>query len=699
MKPHKIYKISLLLIILNFFYLNVQAAEDRLEVSSPNGKIIVTVMVKDGVPYYRVMRSGKDVIKPSRLGYVFKDAPPLDKNLKIARSHQESVDETWTQPWGEVKDVRNHYNELRVELTETRPKPRQMNLIFRVYDYGVGFRYELPEQDHLNDFQIMDEETEFVLTDDHPAWWIPAYQRNRYEYLYQKTPISAITRDSIRAVHTPFTIETTDGLYLCIHEANLTDYASMTLAPTGNHTLECDLVPWGDGSKVKASTPMKSPWRTILIVDKPGDLITSYLELNLNDPNKLGDVSWVKPGKYVGIWWEMHLGISTWGSGKHHGATTANAKRYIDFAAKHGFDGVLVEGWNIGWDGDWMKNSDKFSFTKPYPDFDLEEVTRYAAEKGVTLIGHHETSGGIQNYERQMEDAFALYQRLGVRAVKTGYVAHGQNIRWVDENGKVHKEWHHGQFMVRHYRKVVKEAAKYHIMLDVHEPIKDTGIRRTYPNMMSREGARGQEYNSAWSRKNNPPEHTCIIPFTRGLAGPFDFTPGIFDIFHSTVKTNNQIPTTIAKQLAIYVIIYSPLHMAADFPEHYEARPLAFKFIEDVPTDWQDTRVLNAQIGDYVTIARQDRHSEDWYLGSVTDENGRTLEAPLSFLDAGRKYVAEIYKDAEDADWQKNPEAIDITRRLVDRETVLKLRLAPGGGQAIRIRPASKVESRILPAY
>ncbi|HEX9922392.1 MAG TPA: glycoside hydrolase family 97 protein [Anaerolineae bacterium] len=662
-----------------------------LEVSSPNGVIEVSFTLENGAPLYGVTRFGREVINRSRLGFILKNAPPLAWGFAIAAIDKKLVDEAWTQPWGEKKDIRNHCNELRIDLKEIMEPARRMTVVFRVYDDGIGFRYEIPKQPNLTKLEILDELTEFSLAGDHKAWWIPAYRWNRYEYLYQNSSVSAID-----TVHTPLTMETSNGLYLSIHEAALTDYASMTLARTGKHVLKADLVPWSDGVKIKTSTPMHSPWRTIQIADSPGELITSYLILNLNEPNKLSDVSWIKPGKYVGVWWEMHLGISTWSSGEKHGATTANAKRYVDFAAKYGFDGVLVEGWNVGWDGDWMQNSDKFSFTQPYDDFDLEEVTRYAAEKGVRLIGHHETSGGILNYERQMTDAFKLYNRLGVRAVKTGYVAFGRGIKRIDENGKEQREWQHGQFMVRHYRKVVEEAAKYQIMLDAHEPIKDTGIRRTYPNMMTREGARGQEYNSAWSENNNGPEHTTIIPFTRGLAGPFDFTPGIFDIYNSSVETDTQIPTTLAKQLAIYVIIYSPLHMAADFPESYEARREPFQFILDVPTDWQDTQVLDARIADYVTIARQDRNSADWYLGSITDEEGRILEAPLRFLTPGKKYVAEIYRDGEKADWKTNPYHIEIKKVLVDHSTTLRLRLAPGGGQAIRFKPATEEDIQNL---
>lgn len=675
----------LMLLMINF---KVGAEEKRIDISSPDGKVKVIFLLDQGVAHYQVSFSGRDVIKPSRLGFILKDASPLNKNLVITNSKKSSFDETWTQPWGEVKEIRNQYNELRIELEETTAAPRKMNLIFKAYNYGLGFRYEWPEQEHLKDFQIMDEETEFVLTGDHRAWWIPAYQRERYEYLYKKTSISSIPGDSIRAVHTPLTMETTDGLFLSIHEANLTDYASMTLAPAKNHSLLCDLVPWSDGVKVKASTPHRTPWRTIQIAENAGDLITSYLILNLNEPNKLGDVSWVKPDKYVGIWWGMHINKYTWGSGEKHGATTKNTKQYIDFAAKYGFSGVLVEGWNVGWDGNWIANSELFKFTKPYDDFDIEELSKYAATKGVMIIGHHETSAGIENYERQLDAAFDFYNKYGVEAIKTGYVGFGQGIKRRDKSGAVQKEWHHGQHMVRHYRKVVEKAAEHKIMLDVHEPIKDTGIRRTYPNMMTREGARGQEYN-AWSEDGgNPPDHTTILPFTRMLSGPFDFTPGIFDLMFQESRPDNRVNTTLAKQLALYLVLYSPLHMAADLPENYEGKP-AFQFILDVPVDWQDTRVLHAQIGDYVTIARKDRNSDDWYIGSVTDEQGRTLEADLSFLDDGRKYVAEIYADAADANWETNPLSIDISKVFVDRNTKLQLNLAPGGGQAIRIRPQS----------
>jgi len=689
-KLRNLFVLVFMLLVLNQPNLH---AQESIDVSSPDGKITVTFMLDDGVALYRVSRSGKDVLEASKLGFTLKQGRPLNQNLTINGKQKRSFDETWAQPWGEVKEIRNHYNELRVELGESGEAPRRMDVVFRVYNDGLGFRYELPEQDRLKDFQIMDEETEFAMTGNHQAWWIPALQRDRYEYLYKKSPLRELP-----AAHTPLTIETIDGLFLSIHEANLTDYASMTLISSDDNTLQCNLVPWSDGVKVKASTPHQTPWRTIQIAERPGDLITSYLVLNLNEPNKLGDVSWVKPGKYVGIWWGMHIGIYTWGSGEKHGATTANTKRYIDFAAKNGFSGVLVEGWNVGWDGDWTQNAELFNFTKPYDDFDIEELGKYAVSKGVKIIGHHETSAGIDNYERQYEAAFDFYKRHGIERIKTGYVGWGQGIERRDEKGTVQKEWHHGQYMVRHYRRVVKKAAEHKIMLDVHEPIKDTGIRRTYPNMMTREGARGQEYN-AWSGDGgNPPEHTTILPFTRMLSGPFDFTPGIFDLLFEEVRPNNRVNTTLAKQLALYVVIYSPLQMAADLPENYENQP-AFQFIVDVPVDWQDTRVLHGQIGDYVTFARKDRNSEDWYIGSITDEEGRTLETKLSFLDAGRKYVAEIYADATEANWKTNPLAIDISKAVVDQTTMLKLRLAPGGGQAMRIRPATAEEASRIPPY
>ncbi|NQT96228.1 MAG: glycoside hydrolase family 97 protein [Candidatus Marinimicrobia bacterium] len=649
-------------------------------VQAPDGLTKIEFRIQEGKPYYRVIRTRKALIDWSRLGIRLKSEPSLDSHLMLTNTVHSSFDETWEQPWGEVREIRNHYNQLKVELT-SGAQGRLMNIVFRAFNDGIGFRYEFPEQENLQDFVILDELTEFVLNADHQAWWIGAYQHNRYEYLYSQTAVSEID-----TVHTPLTMQTADGIYLSIHEAALTDYASMTLENRGDNRLKCDLVPWAEGDKVRAAAPHVSPWRTIQIAENPVDLITSYLILNLNEPNRLDDVSWITPAKYIGIWWGMHIGTYTWGSGDKHGATTANVQCYIDFAAKHGFPGVLVEGWNTGWDGDWVANGDIFSFTEAHLDFDLSRLSTYAARKGVKIIGHHETSAGTGNYEAQLEDASKLYQQHGINTVKTGYVGHGQNIiRY--ENGKPteRQEWHHGQYMVRHYRKVVETAARHGIMLDVHEPIKDTGIRRTWPNMMTREGARGQEFNAWGPDGGNPPDYTTILPFTRCLSGPFDFTPGIFDLFFEQAnRPDSRVNTTLAKQLALYVVIYSPLHMAADLPENYRDHP-AFQFIKDVPTDWEETIVLNGEIGDFITIARQDRNSGDWYIGSISDENGRVLEITLDFLDPKCKYRAEIYADAPEADWKTNPYAYEIKRKKINYGDCLILDLAPGGGAAIRL--------------
>ncbi len=657
-------------------------------IQSPDGSNRLDFELRDGVPTYRVGHDGQEVLLQSRLGIVFANLPSLVNEFSLTAVRFDTVDNTWTQPWGEVAEVRDHYTGMTVDLANGNGMA--MTLQFRAYDDGIAFRYELPEQSVMPDVktaEIKDEMSEFKLAEDDAAWTIPAYQWNRYEYLYKKSPVSELD-----TVHTPATFETPNGLFLCIHEAALTDYASMTLARRDSSTLECDLVPWSDGIKVRRALPMVSPWRIVMIADSATGLLTSTLELNCNEPCRVEDTSWIKPGKYVGIWWGMHLGIETWASGDKHGATTANTKKYIDFAAKHGFDGVLVEGWNVGWDGDWGANGDKFSFTQPYPDYDLKGLAAYAREKGVRIIAHNETSTGILNYENQLDSAFALYHRLGINTVKTGYVGHSREIKRRDpKTGEVlGLEWHHGQYMVDHYRKVVETAAKYHLMIDAHEPIHDTGIRRTWPNMMTREGARGQEYN-AWSIDGgNPPDYTTIIPFTRLLAGPMDFTPGIFALIpKETTHPNNRVNTTLAKQLALYVIIYSPLQMAADLPENYEGQP-AFKFIEDVSTDWEKTVPLNAVIGDYVTIARKDRHSDDWFLGSITDENGRTLMVPLSFLDDGVTYKAEIYADGEGCDWKTNPYPVSIASREVTSGDSLEIVLAPGGGQAVRFVPVEE---------
>jgi alpha-glucosidase len=653
----------------------------QVRVASPDGRNQVVVEVRDGTLSYSLSRNDRALILPSLLGFEFRGAAPLRDGLRIADSSRRSHDEWWTQPWGEVARVREHYNELAVSVQETTAPNRRFILRVRAFDDGIGFRYEFPEQPGLGAFEISEELTEFALADNARAWWIPSNwpRKDRSEELYSSGPVS--TLDSVQ---TPLTLETRDGKFMVIHEANLVDYARMFLRGPRmeGRTLHADLAPLADGSKVQGRTPFVTPWRTIQLADRVSDLAPSLLGLKLNPPNVLPRTDWIHPMKYVGIWWGMHIGTMTWSSGPQHGATTANAKRYIDFAAANGFGGVLVEGWNLGWDGDWIANRDAFSFTKAYPDYDLAAVAAYAKQKGVRLIVHNETSGGIQNYERQLDSAFALYRSLGLDALKSGYVT--------DLTSEGHS--HYSQFMVQHYRRVIEAAARYGIMLDAHEPMHDTGERRTWPNMMSREGARGQEYN-AWSGDGgNPPEHETILFFTRLLAGPMDFTPGIFDILRERTgpSRRNEEPrvrTTLAKQLALYVALYSPLQMAADLPENYARQP-AFQFIKDVAVDWDTTRVVDGRIGDYVVVARRQRGAQTWFLGAITDEEARTLDVPLSFLTPGRRYVAEIYADGPGANWLTNPLPVTITRRAVSSATRLRVVLAPGGGQAIRIRPA-----------
>ncbi|MFC1480739.1 glycoside hydrolase family 97 protein [Candidatus Neomarinimicrobiota bacterium] len=662
-------------------------------VYSPDGRITLQLKLADNNLAYSVDFKGEEIVAPSRLGLDFGAGVEVGQIEEITHM---THDDTWPQPWGEVAQVRDHYNGLSLTYTLAGEQPFKIALDLKAYDDGVALRYRFPAQAGLDSINITDELTEFSFTADHSAWWIPAYQYQRYEYLYTNTPISAID-----TIHTPATFVTDEGLHLSIHEAALTDYASMTLAHTNGYTLKCDLAPWSDGIKVKSRAPLVTPWRTIQIAETAGDLITSNLILNLNEPNKLGDVSWVKPGKYVGIWWGMHIDEYTWSSGDKHGATTENTKRYIDFAAENGFDGVLVEGWNTGWDGNWVENGDLFSFTESYPDYDLQALTAYAAERGVRIIGHNETSTGILNYERQLDDAFTLYRKLGIKAIKTGYVGHSRGIKRIDPDtgALLGREWHYGQYMVNHYRKVVETAAKYQIVLDVHEPIKATGIRRTYPNMMTREGARGQEYNAWGENGGNPPEHTTILPFTRLLAGPFDFTPGIFELpLNQPHRPDNRMNTTLAKQLALYVVIYSPLHMAADLPENYVGHP-AFQFIRDVPTDWEQTVVLNGAIGEYVSIARQERGTDNWFLGSITNEQPRSFKLPLSFLNDGTDYIAQVYADGSGASYRDNPAAYTINRYLVDRSTMLTVQLAAGGGQAISLFPVQGALPEDTPKY
>ncbi|QDT68982.1 Retaining alpha-galactosidase precursor [Planctomycetes bacterium MalM25] len=660
------------------------SAAEEVVVASPDGRLSVVFSLDGGKPTYDVTRDGEPLIRPSRMGFVLAGDVSLAEGFELVDQSTSSADSTWVQPWGECREVRDHHNELAVDLKQYGGTGVAMRVVFRAFNDGVAFRYELPEQAALpGEIVIADEATEFALAGDWPAWWVPAFDQNRFEYVYSHTPIS-----QTKNTHTPLTMQAGDRAFVSIHEAALVDYSSMALENRGGDTLKANLYPWSDGMRVRTTAPMRTPWRTIQVADTPSGLVESNLILNLNEPSKLEGADWLHTGKYVGVWWEMHVGRSTWGSGEKHGATTENVKDFIDFASEHGFKGVLVEGWNEGWDGDWMKNGHEFDFTKPYPDFDIEEISRYGAERGVYLIGHHETAGAIPNYERQLEDAFAFYEKHGVRAVKTGYVEFADGIERRDADGKEHAEWHHGQYMVRHHQRVLETAAKHKIMIVAHEGVKDTGLRRTWPNAISRECARGQEYN-AWSGDGrNPPEHISILAYTRMLSGPMDFTPGVFDItLESGDRPNDRIASTLAKQLALYVVVYSPMQMACDFPEIYERHPDAFRFILDVPADWERTRAIDGVIGDYTVIARQERGGDDWYLGAVTDEEARTLETPLAFLQPGRTYEAQVYRDSDDAHWWDNPTDYTVESKEVSSDTVLTLKLAPGGGQAIRFTP------------
>jgi alpha-glucosidase len=653
-------------------------APDAACVDSPSKTLTVCVAADERGPYYTASRGDRPVLARSRLGLVF-DGAPNAPATRVTNERRSAVATSWEQPWGEQRVIEDRHAELRVSLPGGEP----FDLTVRVFDDGFGFRYEFAGIAPAREVAIVDELTEFNLARDADAWWYPARHADRDEYLYKRGRLF-----EVNLAETPLTLEA-PGLYLSIHEAALVDYASMNLRRTAERTLKADLMPWSDGVLVRKRGPFVTPWRTVLVAETPMQLADSRLTLNLNEPNRLGDVSWAKPGKYVGVWWEMHLNRSTWGSGDTHGATTANVKRYIDFAAKQGFEGVLVEGWNKGWDGDWVANGKHFSFTETTPDFDLPGLAAYARDRNVKLIGHHETAGALENYERQLDAAMALYEKHGVAVVKTGYVKPNGSIERTLPDGSIGHEWFAGQYRVNHELKVAAVAAKHRISIDAHEPVKDTGLRRTYPNMLSREGARGQEFN-AWGRPTNPPEHLAILPFTRLLAGPMDYTPGIFALTLGKTEVAERVQSTLATQLATYVLVYSPVHMAADLPENYEKRPDAFQFIRDVPVDWETSRTLQAAIGDYVVVARRERGGRDWYLGATTDENARTLAIPLDFLEPGTRYEAQIYRDGPGADYRTNPDALVIEKRRVGAKDTLDATLAPGGGLAVRFRRLAK---------
>jgi alpha-glucosidase len=657
-------------------------AESVAEYVSPNESIKVSVEINgEGSPGYKIIRNGKEIVGESRLGFILTDAPKIQRNMHFVSKATRSSDSKWEQPWGEWKTVRNHFNELRVRFAEKGDTARMFDVVFRIYDDGVGFRMEFPEQPNLKVANIQEELTQFNLSPDATAWWNTAMESNREEYLYNKTPI-----DEIGLSQTPMTVRLADGTHIAFHEAALVDYAGMNIQKVEGGLLKAVLTPSGSGAKVVRNLPFNTPWRTMQIADNAVGLYNNQLILNLNEPNKLGDVNWVKPRKYMGIWWGMHLDTQTWASGPKHGATTEYAMKMIDFAAKNGFTGLLVEGWNEGWDGDWFANGDAFSFTKAYPDFDIKAVAAYGNKKGVKLIGHHETSANAAHYESQMEDGFKLYQSLGMDAVKTGYVSDAGGFRVKGADGKTVFTWHESQASAVHHLKVVETAAKYHIAVNPHEPIKDTGLRRTYPNWISREGQRGQEYN-AWAVPKNPPEHEANMVFTRMLSGPMDFTPGVLSL---KGRGNSDILSTEAKQLALYVILYSPIQMAADLPENYEQHMASFQFIKDVAVDWDDSRAIAGEVGDYAVIARKERGGKRWFLGAVGDEQARSVDIKLDFLDTGKSYAAEIYRDGDDADYRtEKRHSIIIEKRKVKAGDAMTIKMAPGGGQAIRFVPFS----------
>lgn len=674
-------------------------------VYSPNQNIKLNFFIENRVPSYQVFYKGDIIIDKSNLQIQF-DGFDNTQEVVLINSSSSQYDGTWKPVLGEVNEIRNQYNEMKFELMFKDSKTKY-NIVFRVFNEGVAFRYEFPHQDNFNYFVVTQELTQFNLTADHKTFWIPG-DPDSQEYVYNETKISEIDNSKLDLsngialksifgnyfVQSPLMMKTNSGLYINIFEAAVDNYPVMHLkVDTANFNLTSQLVPNAIGKMAYLQTPSHTPWRTIMVSNDARDLLHSKMILNLNEPCKLEDTSWIKPMKYIGIWWEMHIGKSSWDyagsqnalnaadgqlkpSGKH-GATTENTLRYIDFAAQHGFDGVLVEGWNVGWEdwfGNWKENV--FDFITPYPDFDIEKVTNYAKSKGVKMIMHHETSGSVSNYERHLDRAFNLMNKYGYPAVKTGYVGR------IIPRG----EFHDGQSMVNHYHYVVQRAAEHKIMVNSHESVRPTGMHRTYPNYIAAEAARGNEFNG-WS-SGNPPMHETILPFTRFLGGPMDYTPGIFKIkpYEGTEKTE-QVHTTLAKQLALYVTIYSPLQMAADLPENYEQHLDAFQFIKDVALDWQNSIYLQAEPGDYLTVVRKEKNSERWFLGAITDENPRKTKIKLDFLSPNVTYQATIYQDAKNAHWQKNPTAYEIKKIKVTNTSMLNIEMVSGGGTAVSFVP------------
>lgn len=656
----------------------LMACENQLRLVSPNGDIKLEFDVSGGGHATYSVTSGNELlVRQSDLGLIVKDQPGFMWNMRLVDATHSRHDSQWELPWGERRTVRENYREMLVEVEN--PGGDRLLVRFRAFNDGIGFRYEIPNPNRER-IVVLDELTEFNIAGDATAFWQPGTGKIRYEHLYRTTPLQ-----DIETAHTPVTLRLASGKHMSIHEAALSNYSAFSVTRTSDGDLQASLRTSADGEAVRTEGQLVSSWRTIQIAEDAPGLINSSLILNLNEPNRLGDVSWVKPGKYVGIWWAIHLGKKTWHPGPDHGATTAEAQRHVDFAARYGFDSVLVEGWNEGWAGEGL------SYTKSYPDFDLEAVATYAAERGVQIIGHHETYGDVPGYEDQLESAFDLYANVGVSQVKTGYVADAGQLQRRRKGGEVVREWHDGQYAVLHHQRVLEAAAKRKISINTHEPVKDTGLRRTYPNWLTREGSRGQEF-AIWGETPNPPEHTVLLAYTRMLAGPMDFTPGLFDLRPKRNGIERRVNTTLAKQLALYVVLYSPVQMVPDLLENYEARPDVFKFIVDVPTDWEESIALAGEVGDFVAIARKARGGHDWYVGAITDENARRIMLPLTFLDAGRDYVAEIYRDAENAHWDRNPHGIEIEEQTLGSESRIDLTLAAGGGTAIRFWPKEEAK-------
>ena len=694
-----------IILLMSILAMHWAAAQQQ---TSPDGNVVLSFSLKaDGTPTYKMTYKGKPVINESTLGFTLKKDEPLTNHFKVVGDSKSTFKETWKPVWGEEKEILNHYNELLVQLKQDKTN-RLMNIRFRVYNEGVGFRYEFPTQKELTYFVIAEENTQFAMTGDHTAWWIPGdYDTQEYDYNESKlSEIRGLMKQSMTdnvsqyvfsptGVQTSLMMKTKEGLYINLHEAALVDYALMNLnLDDKNFIFQSWLTPDAKGDKGYLYTPTKTPWRTVMVSDDARNILASRLILNLNDPCALADTSWIKPVKYIGVWWEMITGKSSWAytddlptikldevdytkvkPNGTHAANNDKVRHYIDFAAKHGFDQVLVEGWNVGWE-DWFghRKDYVFDFVTPYPDFDIKALNDYAHAKGVKLMMHHETSGSTRNYERHMKAAYELMNKYGYNSVKTGYVG---DILPIGEH-------HYSQSTINHYLYVIKEAAKHKIMVNAHEAVRPTGLCRTYPNLIGNESARGTEYEAFGGNK---PFHTTILPFTRLQGGPMDYTPGIFETEVKNVNPNNtsQVRSTLAKQLALYVTMYSPLQMAADLPENYERFADAFQFIKDVPVDWQESVYLEAEPGRYITVARKDKHSDNWYIGNTSNENGHTSELLLNFLDKNKKYEATIYADAKNADWQTNPKAYTITKQKVNAKTKLKLTAAKGGGYAIKI--------------